>query len=233
MVNRLTPTHNDSTFPVVLARHATSWVRALNFARRTVGKPEKPDNHNVSSAWKNEMLMAEHSPIRSKEYDISVSGIRQWVTTHLVRHWMGFIPFIHSQREDRRQLDVPRDELPQGALNDGDFAANAQALINISRRRLCHLHPSKETREAWESVRYAIWKIDPDMSDAMVPECVYRGFCPEKQTCGFYRTAAFAHMVEEYRAHIEYLHTLPENNINPATGRPYVDVASDNKNDNE
>jgi thymidylate synthase ThyX len=44
-------------------------------------------------------------------------------------------------------LDVPRDELPQGSLNDMDMTCNAQAFINISRKRLCS-RASKETREA-------------------------------------------------------------------------------------
>ena len=66
---------------------------------------------------------------------------------HLVRHWLGFIPFVHSQREDRRQLEVPRDELPQGALNDMDISINAQAMINVSRKRLCS-KASPETRDA-------------------------------------------------------------------------------------
>lgn len=66
---------------------------------------------------------------------------------HFVRHHEGCEKFIHSQREDRRNLGIPRDELPQGSFNDMDMVANAQALINISRKRLCSC-ASPETRVA-------------------------------------------------------------------------------------
>lgn len=174
----------------------TPWKRALNAARRTVGKD--PLDKEPSETWIDNILYAEHSPIRLIEYRISFEGIRQWVTTHLVRHWLGFIPFIHSQREDRRNLEVPRDELPQGAENDADFVANAQALINISRKRLCNC-ASKETKAAWTSVKNEMKKIDPIMAKHMVPECIYRGFCPELKSCGYSKTSQFQEELKQYR----------------------------------
>lgn len=176
---------------------ATSWKRALKAARRTVGK--EPIDKEPSDEWKSKMLLAEHSPIRLVEFDVSINGIRQWVTTHLTRHWLGFIPFVHTQREDRRKLDCSRDELPQGSLNDMDFSANAQALISISRRRLCN-HASPETRQAWTSVKNSINVIDPQMAKAMVPECIYRGFCPDLKCCGYAYTKEYKKKLEEYRA---------------------------------
>lgn len=59
---------------------ATSWKRALNAARKTVGKP--PLDKEPSDGWKAWMLLAEHSPIRLVEYDLSFEKIRQWVTVH-------------------------------------------------------------------------------------------------------------------------------------------------------
>ena len=174
----------------------TSWARALNAARRTIG--QEPLDKEPSDAWKDSILYAEHSPIRLVEYKISFEGIRQWVSVHLCRHWLGFIPFVHSQREDRRDLGIPRDELPQGAENDADFVANAQALINISRRRLCTC-ASKETREAWQSVKNEMEKVDPIMAKHMVKNCVYCGFCPEMHSCGYTKTSKFQEELKNYR----------------------------------
>ena len=70
-----------------------AWKRALNLARRTVGKEQL--NIEPSKGWKRKILIQEHSPIRVVEYIIHFESIRQWVTTHLVRHWLGFIPFVH------------------------------------------------------------------------------------------------------------------------------------------
>ena len=180
----------------------TSWKRVLNAARRTIGK--QPLDKEPSNSWKAKILLAEHSPIRLLEYDWTWGDIMQWVTTHLVRHHEGVEKFVHSQRGDRRPLleeyDVKsRNELPQGALNDMDMTANAQALINISRKRLCSC-ASKETREAWKQVKDEIAKKDPILASKMLPECLYRGFCPEWiNSCGYSRTEKFRKDLEEYR----------------------------------
>lgn len=117
----------------------------------------------------------------------------------LVRHFIGCEKFVHSQRQDRRELEVPRDELPQGAENDMMMSANAQSLINISRKRLCSC-ASAETREKWQEVKNEIEKIDPVMASRMVPECQYRGFCPEfmKDNCGFFMSPAYVKQRLDY-----------------------------------
>lgn len=193
----------------------TPWSRALNAARRTIGKP--PLNKEPSDNWRKMVIMAEHSPIKLVEYLISFKDLRQWVGVHLLRH-EHMLPFIHSQRVDRREdidsltekvmsiieEDVKSDEsfnkrdyLFQGEPNDQDFVVNAQTLINISRKRLCHC-ASKETREAWIAVKEAIKEFDPIMASFMVPNCIYRGRCPEMNTCGYYKTDKFKKELDEY-----------------------------------
>ena len=193
----------------------TPWSRALNAARRTIGKP--PLNKEPSDNWRKMVIMAEHSPIKLVEYLISFKDLRQWVGVHLLRH-EHMLPFIHSQRVDRREDidsltervmsiiedDVKSDEsfnkrdyLFQGEPNDQDFVVNAQTLINISRKRLCHC-ASKETREAWVAVKEAIKEFDPIMASFMVPNCIYRGRCPEMNTCGYYKTDKFKKELDEY-----------------------------------
>ena len=162
--------------------------------------------------------MAEHSHIKLVEYTISFADLRQWVGVHLLRHPF-VLPFIHSQRVDRRDNidelveavmqivseDIKnspdfnkRDYVFQGETNDQDFVVNAQTLINISRKRLCSC-ASKETREAWVAVRNAIMEFDPIMASVMVRQCIYRGFCPERTCCGYYKTEAFKKEANEYR----------------------------------
>lgn len=182
---------------VVRLVQVTSWKRALNAARRTIGKAFL--DKEPSASWEAKILLAEHSPIRLVEYDWSWEEIKQWVTVHLVRHHEGCEKFVHSQRGDRRDLGIPRDELPQGALNDMDMTANAQAIINISRKRLCSC-ASTETREAWKQVLEAIKEVDPILVDKCVPECIYRGFCPEfMKSCGYSKTAKYQEDLEKYR----------------------------------
>lgn len=168
-----------------------NWVRVVNAARRTVGK--QPINHEPSDKFKRKILLAEHSPIRLLEYDFTWEDIRMWVTTHIVRHHEGCEKFVHTQRTDRNNelKNASRDELPQGLLNDMDMTCNAQAFINISRKRLCKC-ASKETREAWEMVISYLKEIDPILAEKCVPECVYRSFCPETdRCCGYVNTDSF------------------------------------------
>lgn len=193
----------------------TTWNRALNAARKTVGL--KPLKKEPSDEWKKMALMAEHSPIKLVEYTISFTDLKQWVGVHLLRHQY-VLPFIHSQRVDRRNLDDcvekvmsiisddvkndpsfnKRDYLFQGEPNDQDFVVNAQTLINISRKRLCKT-ASKETQEAWKAVQGAIREFDPVMASFMVANCVYRGFCPERESCGFWKSKTFNQQLNEYR----------------------------------
>lgn len=175
----------------------TTWQRVLNAARRTIGR--KPLEKEPTDSWKAKILLAEHSPIRLLEFDWTWEKIRQWVTAHLVRHHEGCEKFVHSQRGDRRELPCDRDRLPQGARNDMDMTANAQALISISRKRCC-MCASKETREAWNQVKEEIAKENPILASKMVRECVYRGFCPEwMSNCKYCYSPAYWLELKNYR----------------------------------
>lgn len=173
----------------------TSWKRALNEARRTVGK--EPLDKEPSRKWKLKSLIAEHSQIKLVEYTIKFESLKQWIGVHLLRH-MWVLPFIHSQRDDRRELQVPRDELPQGSLNDQDFVVNAQTLINMARKRMCNCS-HKETKEAFMAIREEMYTVDPEMAAVMVPNCIYRGFCPEVKCCGFVNTPHYQTWLAKYR----------------------------------
>jgi hypothetical protein len=196
------------------------WTRVVNAARRTWGK--EPINHEPSDKFKKEILLAEHSPIRLLEYDFTIADIRQWVTVHLVRHHEGCEKFVHTQRQDiNDQIEKitkeviricqeegltrdgwrARDYLFQGQENDMDMTCNAQAFINISRKRLCIGCASPETRKAWEIVIEKLEEIDPILAEKCVPECLYRGFSPEKKRCcGYINTKAAQDRLEKYRS---------------------------------
>lgn len=187
----------------------SGWEWAKRAALKTMGL--RPKTKEPTNTWKAKMLLAEHSPIRNVNYYISINNIRTWVGTHLVRHWLGFVPFVHSQREDRRVLDCSRDELPQGSLNDMDIMANAQALINVSRKRLCG-KASKETREAWKKVQDAVREVDPVMADKMVPNCQYRNICTELEPCGYCQSLKYQ------KERLRYLRTDYDDNWTQING---------------
>ena len=153
----------------------TSWSRALNAARRTVGKSDIKKRTFRLMESKN--VIGRTFSIRLVEYEWTWEQIPQWVTVHFVRHHIGCEKFVHTQRPDRTGSQIPRGEHLQGELNEMDMTANAQEIMAISRVRLCNC-ASKETREAWTSMLQELKKIDPVLVSKCVPTCVYRGFCP-------------------------------------------------------
>ena len=156
------------------------WCEVVDDCRATVGK--KGLGKEPSEKFKRAILIAEHSPIR----DISVkwrwSSMPHWVTVHWVRHkWE---KFVRTQRADRTGID--RTKLPQDEPQDFTGEANTQHLIDTWRKRLCY-QASPETREYAEDFKAALHEAEPEIADILVPNCVYRGGCPEMTTCGLWK----------------------------------------------
>ena len=216
--------------PSVKITEMVGWDWAKKLILRTMNK--KPKTPYPTSKQKLEWLIAEHSPIKVVQWCIDINDLRQWVGVHLLRHPF-VLPYIASQRADKvedkeAQIEMVlsyikediindpsfdkstwRDYRLQGSTNNHSFVVNAQTLINISKKRLCSC-ASKETREVWKMVHECIKEIDPEMAAAMVPTCIYRGFCPEVKCCGYCLT-------EKYKEELEKYHNLilpPEQRIN-------------------
>ena len=86
----------------------------------------------------------------------------------------------------------------QGAEVEMEIEANAQALINMSRKRLCN-QASPETREVMQEMKKEVSKRDEFLARVMVKECVYRGFCPEIKSCNHDKTEEFEKELKDYR----------------------------------
>lgn len=174
-------------------QHEDNWQDIKNATLNTIGK----DNGVYpKTEWKTKLIRAEHSPIRKMKFSWRWVNIPYWVSVHLVRHKIGIEHFVKTQRSDR--TGVNRNELSQGSLVSHECEADAQALINISRKRLCNC-ASKETRDAWQLVKNEVEKVEPELANYMRRECVYRGYCPEFYPCGYSKTEAFQKELEEYR----------------------------------
>lgn len=93
--------------------------------------------------------------------------------------------WISTQREDRTGVD--RDKAPQDAPVNYDGSSNAQACINVGRYRLCVGCAHEQTRYCMEDLKDSIHPYEPELSDVMVPNCIYRGGCPEFHECGYFR----------------------------------------------
>lgn len=178
---------------VELKEHQDQWQGIKDATMNTIGKSK---GSYPTSEWKRKLLLSEHSPIRKMQISWRWTDLKSWVSVHFVRHWLGIVHFVSTKRTDR--TGISRDELPQNTLVNHECQGNAQALINISRKRLCHC-ASLETRQAWSAFKDEVKIIEPEIASVMVKECIYRGFCPEMFPCGYSDTKAFKDELIEYR----------------------------------
>lgn len=164
-------------------------------ARTTISLP--PGTKEIPDSYIIKLAKAEHSPIRFREYSITITGVKSWLATHFARHHVGWQPYVSTQRDDR--TGIGRNTLPQGALVDMHIDCNLQGLINVSRKRLCgcaHI----EAQNLMADIIKALKVIDPLVEEVCVRECVYRGFCPEfKPACKYSKSEHFKEAVDKYR----------------------------------
>jgi hypothetical protein len=168
------------------------WKDVKNECRNTVNKEysDKP----ATSKFKKMILIAEHSPITLVSVKWRWKQIMYFVSTHFARHWLGWDKWISTQRTDRTGVD--RNNLPQDAPVNYDGRANAMALINVSRKRLCFC-ASPETRQYMEDLKCEIHKREEELADVLVPNCVYRCGCPEPSACGYWKKFVERHSDED------------------------------------
>ena len=176
-----------------------TWRDVADAARVTVGMEE--GTNQPPSEYRRKMLLCEHSPIREITVTAEWEDIPYWVAMHLVRHHQGCQPYVLSQRDDRQiggQTHEIRKDKPQDAPVRLRFTFNQQAIINISRKRLCG-QASEETQEAWIKFINALRKREPELVSVCVPDCVYRGWCYEYKSCGYHKTTLWKKDVDRYR----------------------------------
>ena len=174
---------------VVVKWHEDMWQEIKDNAMFTI---HKENGKYPDSQWKKDILMTEHSPIRSGRLIINCYDVPSFVIGHIVRHNIGFTPFVASLRKDRTEYEenkVPDRNTPNSLRFDGNF----QSFINITRKREC-TSASKETRKFWNIVLLAVREFEPELYSRCVRECIYRGGCPEYPgSCGWWEVFCKKH----------------------------------------
>ena len=154
------------------------WALARRCALITMGKTptKEPD-----MTWKRAILRARHSPIRVLNYAFLLSGIPSNTATHLVRH-VHAVPFVSSLRNDRQDRmdgDAARRDTPVNMI----LYCNAEELITIANKRLCHKAAERTQEAVWMMCMEAIEKT-PEIAAELVPMCVRCGnTCHEMYPC--------------------------------------------------
>ena len=171
-------------YKIEILKHPTEedWLLCKKVTLATVSKDS---NKPATDEWKVKILKANHSPIRTLSFCFRLTDIPYWLSVHLCRH-VHATPFVSTQRNDR-QDKYDRRKAPQDAPVTMCWYMNAEELITIAHKRLCH-QASEETRELIEQLCREVIKVNPEFKELLVPNCVYRGgLCTEFYPCGFNR----------------------------------------------
>lgn len=163
-----------------------------------------------------------HSPMRTQLFWVELRNIPLFVASQLVRSHVGVQFFQRSKRTDRggedfrevcenilnklnagedvsKDIESLPDKFDRYTPTDLAFLINAEALINLSHKRLCN-KASEETKEIFNSIKEAIKPLDPDLYIHLVPTCIYRGgICPEPKSCGYSKSDIFPKILEHYK----------------------------------
>lgn len=182
------------------------WSKVLRDARTTVGKFET--GNEPSKQFKESILRSKHSPIRGLIFEVYFPEIPYHITQQFSRHHIALDStpnmqfcedinpidiehFVQTSRSDR--TGKPRSERKQDDNVQYRFRANAQGLIDASKKRLC-LEADAGAVYNWKAVKKGIEEICPELASRMQPECVCSGFCPEDERlikCKFSKTEMF------------------------------------------
>jgi hypothetical protein len=83
------------------------WPKVKRAARTTISR--EGEGVYPTDSWKKTILLAEHSPIRKIKFSWKWVNLKSWVSVHFVRHWLGILHWVSTQRTDRTGIN--RDEL--------------------------------------------------------------------------------------------------------------------------
>ena len=157
------------------------WMKIKSACMTTISKEAGKE---PTQEWKRRLLLCEHSPIRRGTISWKFDEMPYCISTHFVRHHEGVEKWVGTERADRTEIK-DRSQRSQMDMVPMEMEANIQAIINISRKRLC-TSADPLTIKYWKAVLEAIKEYDEDIYWACVPECVRCGGCPEYKSCGYY-----------------------------------------------
>lgn len=132
--------------------------------------------------WKRRILEARHSPIRHLRFSFLFEDIPSNVATHFCRH-VHAQPYVSSLRNDRQDA-MNGDEAPRNTPVNMILDVNAEELMVMANKRLCHL-ASAETRKVMKEMCRLVEEACPEFVGLLVPMCEYNGgICHEMKGCG-------------------------------------------------
>lgn len=134
----------------------------------------------------NKWYKSEHSPIRTQMFAIYGYDIPYSVIMQMRTHEKNGALFLVEPGRPDTGTERAKNQVKSGNYRDMPrnvfIMCNAQHLIDWSRKRLCNKTEDK-TRFFFNTLKDRIKECDPQLAEYMVPNCKYRGMCPEFNSC--------------------------------------------------
>jgi len=128
-------------------------------------------------------LVSEHSPIRCAILRITMEDIPYPSSVHFARH-VHSLHFVSTRRPDRTGQERDQNKLVTHIMD-----CNLQALIDMSRKRLCIGKVEKDTYLIMKEIKDQLILSNDiylkTIGEALVPNGIYRKHCPEFSSCGY------------------------------------------------
>ena len=159
------------------------WKRDIQEAAMNTIRKSYKEAKKMTPELFEKYLISEHSPIRALDIRIYLLDISYYTSVHYARH-IHSIPYVTSNRPDRTKKERSTNDTV-----DHIFDINPQGLIDMMRKRLCKGQCDPITYELAILIKTELMKsFNPYfkvLGKILVPNGVYRGFCPEFKKCGY------------------------------------------------
>lgn len=160
-----------------------NWKRDLQEAAMNTVNKKWNEGKELTEELFRKYIISEHSPIRAVDLRITLYDIPCANSVHFARH-VHAIHYVTTHRPDRTGQERSINDTCTHILD-----VNIQALIDMARKRLCIGKVDKVTYTYMLGIKKELinmgsyYKV---IGECLVPNCIYRGGCPEFKSCGFY-----------------------------------------------
>ena len=160
-----------------------NWKKDLQEAAMNTINKKWDEGKELTPELFKKYILSEHSPIRGVELRIIMTDIPYYNSVHFARH-VHSIPYVTTHRPDRTGQERSINDICTHI-----FDTNIQGLVDMARKRLCLDKCDKITYSFMKEIKQIlINNFDPYLKvlgEMLVPNCIYRGGCPEFKSCGF------------------------------------------------
>lgn len=109
----------------------------------------------------------------------------------LTEQFIDSMEYLHNKYNFFISNDIPAEDsrfvLPNAAQTNMRVIMNGSCLIDFGAERLCS-RAQWEIREMTTKIKELVTKVAPIIGEHMQPKCFWTKHCPEKHSCGLWKT---------------------------------------------